>query len=294
MIDRQLGGGLRACELTLLGSAQGLGETPFALQVARALTVAGDSALYVCFDHREQDVPVWLLAMELGLRGGLEGTTSSQLRSFLAGGSSRLDGLPERLAGDEGGGAALRWMVAYAPRLHLDTMGCERTAVADLRVLVEAAAPARPLVVVVDYLRKLSVDKDPADEAERVTEVAEKPKDLALLVDVPVFALATADKPGLDGRTRLQHLQGSTALAYDADVALLMKNTRAIVARHHLVIGTANAVQYRPWVVCTADKNHGGRNGVDLEFREQFAHGHFDVLGQVLAEQLVYDRVHVA
>lgn len=55
-LDEVLGGGLHAGELTLLGGSQGLGKTTFALQIARNVAAGGGRALYLCFEHREEDV----------------------------------------------------------------------------------------------------------------------------------------------------------------------------------------------------------------------------------------------
>ena len=291
-LDDVLGGGLRAGELTLVGGAQGLGKTTFALQVARNVAAAGRSALYVCYEHREQDVLERLLGMELGLHGGTEALTLAQVRRACALDGVDSGGLLERLGREPTGVEALQAVTAYAPRLHVATVAGTRTGLDDVRELVRGVAGERPLVVV-DYLQKVRVPGDLADEDERVTVVVEGLKDLALETDLPVLAVVASDKAGLDGRTRLHHLRGSTALAYEADVALLLNDKFAVVARHHLMYGTTNAEHYKQWAVCSVEKNRSGRAGVDLEFRKRFEHGHFDPVGGHVAEQLVDDRMHV-
>ena len=290
-LDGVLGGGLRAGELTLVGGAQGLGKTTFALQIARNVAAAGGSALYVCYEHREQDVLERLLGLELGLHGGAEALTLAEVRRACAvDGSS--GGLLERLGREPTGVEALQALSAYAPRLHVATVTGTRTGLDDVRHLVHEVGAERPLVVV-DYLQKVRVPGDHASEDERVTLVVEGLKDLALETDLPVLAIVASDKAGLDGRTRLHHLRGSTALAYEADVALLLNDKFAVVARHHLMYGTTNAEHYKQWAVCSVEKNRSGRAGVDLEFRKRFEHGHLDPAGGHVAEQLVDDRIHV-
>ena len=291
-LDGVLGGGLRAGELTLLGGSQGLGKTTFALQIARNVAAAGGSALYLCYEHREQDLLQRVLGMELGLHGGAEAPTLAQVRASCdADGSA--GGLIERLGREPTAVEALQALAAYAPRLHLATVTGSRTALSDLRELVQEVSSQRPLVVV-DYLQKVRVPGDRLDEDERVTVVVEGLKDLALQTDLSVLAITAADKSGVDGsRTRLHHLRGSTALAYEADVALLLNDKYAVVARHHLMYGTTNAEHYRQWAVCSVEKNRSGRGGIDLEFRKQFEHGHFDPVGGHVSEQLVDDRIHV-
>lgn len=292
-LDDVLGGGLRAGELTLVGGAQGLGKTTFALQMARNAAAAGSSVLYICYEHREHDVLERLIGMELGLQAGLEGVTLSQLRALCGPGSSSSGGLLERLSGRRSGVEALQAVTAYADRVQLATVSGARTSLADLRELVSKSASDQPLVVV-DYLQKVRPDGEHANEDERVTAVVEGLKDLALEADLPLVAIVAADKAGLDGgRTRLRHLRGSTALAYEADVALLLNDKFNIVARHHLMYGTTNAEHYRQWAVCSVEKNRSGRDGVDVEFRKRFEHGHFLPEGKFVAEQLVDDRIHV-
>ena len=291
-LDSVLGGGLRAGELTLIGGAQGLGKTTFALQIARNAAAQGRSSLYLCYEHREQDVLERLLGMELGLSGGREALSLSQLRELLEAGTAAEGGLLERLSGSEAGVAALERLTAYAGRMRVASVTGARAGLEDVRELVLSASD-RP-VVVVDYLQKVRVPGDHADEDERVTVVVEGLKDLALEADLPIVAIVAADKAGVDGgRTRLRHLRGSTALAYEADVALLLNDKFAIVARHHLMYGTTNAELYKQWAVCSVEKNRSGRDGVDVQFRKHFTHGHFDPAGEHVTEQLVEDRIHV-
>src|SRR6185312_7387154 len=103
----------------------------------------------------------------------------------------------------------------------------------------------RPLVIV-DYLQKVYVPKMPVED-ERATVVVEGLKDLALDLEVPVLAIVAADKEGLGPgrRVRLHHLRGSSALAYEADIVLILNDKYEIVAKHHLVYDPANADRYR-------------------------------------------------
>jgi len=64
-IDRIIGGGLMRGELVLLGGAQGLGKTVFALQAARNLTLKEKVyAFYVSYEHPETHLLHRLLCME--------------------------------------------------------------------------------------------------------------------------------------------------------------------------------------------------------------------------------------
>ena len=102
----------------------------------------------------------------------------------------------------------------------------------------------------------------PGSEEERVTIVVERLKDLALDLGVPVLAIVAADKGSLVAgkRMRVHDLRGSSALAYEADVVLILNDKYDIVAKHHLVYHLGNAERFRHWVVMSIEKN---RNGVD-------------------------------
>ena len=73
----------------------------------------------------------------------------------------------------------------------------------------------------------------------------------------------------------MKDLRGSTALAYEADVALILNEKSRVVARHHLVYCSRDAASSGPRDL------HGreepvGRANVDLELRKRFAHGCFE------------------
>ena len=104
-----------------------------------------------------------------------------------------------------------------------------------------------------------------------MTDVVQALKQLALEYNVAVVAIAAADKAGIQSpRLRLPHFRGSSALMYEADIAVIMNDKWQIIDRDHLVFNQFKAEQHRDWVVCTIEKNRSGRNLVDLEFRKQF------------------------
>jgi replicative DNA helicase len=128
-----------------------------------------------------------------------------------------------------------------------------------------------------------------------VTVVVEALKDLSLAMQVPVFAIVAADKEGLVAgkRLRIGQLRGSSALAYEPDVVLIINDKFDVVARHHLVYDVGNAERFRNWVVLSIEKNRGGMDKIDLEFRKRFEQSRFEVGGQAVEEQLVDERVFV-
>jgi len=157
--------------------------------------------------------------------------------------------------------------------------------------------------VVVDYLQKVHAAAPSTDrhqsahlsEEDRITEVVEGLKDMALDLAVSVLAIVAVDKSGLAvaTRTRTQDLRGSSALAHEADIVLILNSKFDVVARHHLMFNMANAEQFHHWVVMSIEKNRNGVDNVDLEFRKRFEHNRFDTDGGRVQEELVDDRIFV-
>ena len=294
-LDNYLGGGLRSGELTLLGGPQGLGKTTMALQMARNAAVSGCDVVYFSFEHDEVSMLTRLVALEAGLRDGPAAVTLRQVRHAVDSADVAEEGLSGRLAGLGGGSDAVKAVGEYADRI-LVHRSDGRNTTPDLVAKVVAAyqkGDRKPLVIV-DYIQKVAVHDVPTED-ERTTRVVEALKDLALAEDVPVLAIVAADKSGLaqNGRLRIFHLRGSSALAYEADVVLMINDKYEVVARHHLVYDVANAERYRDYVVVTIEKNRSGLDRIDLEFKKVFDQGRFEPEGGTVAEQLVDERVFV-
>lgn len=288
-LDSHLAGGLRAGELTLVSGPQGQGKTTFVLQVARNVAHAGGRVLYVSYEHPDDDVLARLLAMEAGLVAGASAFRLSDLRQVLASDEMSADGLAGALDRLGDGASATAALADYGSRLTVIGASGQPLTVDDLVGLV--LAEPEPTVVFVDYLQKVGTQAEHADEAAQVTEVATRLKDLALRSGAPVVAIAAADTAGIaSGRVRLHHLRGSSALAYEADVALMLNNKYESVAQHHLAFSTTNVEKFQEYVVCSIEKNRGGRDRIDLEFRTHFDRGHFDPVGGVVVEKLIDDR----
>ena len=229
--------------------------------------------------------------MEAGLAAGTAASDLAEFRTAFETPVAPGEDLAARLRWCRGGAEAVAALEAYGDRLGLVCAAGTRL---DLGAVGRLAAEAPPGPLVVDYLQKVAVPGDVPDEAERVTRVVEGLKDLALRTARPVVAVVASDRAGLGPatRTRLSHLRGSTALAYEADVALLLNGKHAIVSRQHLVYG-GDADRFRSWVVCSVEKNRSGGSGLDLEFRAHLDHGYVDPHGGFVREALVDDRVHL-
>ncbi len=293
-LDTYLGGGLRSGELTLLGGPQGLGKTTMALQIARNAAIAGHDVVYFSFEHDEMNLLTRLVALEAGLREGSSAVSLKTIRQAVDATDTSADGLAGRLAGPGGGADAVKAVAAYADRflIHRSGKGTSADVIHDVVAGYARDGAQRPIVVV-DYIQKVLATQETEDE--RTTTIVEALKDLALELDVPVLAIVAADKEGLakSGRLRIFHLRGSSALAYEADVVLMLNDKYDVVARHHLVYDVANAERFRGWVVVTIEKNRSGLDRIDLEFRKVFDQGRFDPDGTPVAEQLLDERVYV-
>lgn len=296
-LDTYLNGGLRTGDLNLLGGPQGLGKTTFVLQVARNAALAGGRVLYLSYEHDEATVLARLVALEAGLAHGVDAMSLKRVREAFDSVEECADGLVGRMGGLVGGTEALHAVGAYADRMHIHRSSGAMTSCETIRELVLdlCAKPGAKPLVIVDYLQKIAVPEGSPTEDERITIVVEALKDLALEAEVPILAVVAADKAGLSagGRLRAHHLRGSSALAYEADVVLMLQDKYDVVARHHLIYDVGNAERFRDYAVISIEKNRGGLDHIDLEFRKLFAQARFETLGQPVQEQLLDERVFV-
>lgn len=295
-LDAVLGGGIRNGDLMLIGGSPGVGKTITSLQIARNIALDGGVAVYVCYEHEESVLLSRLLAMELGevphssddaemekLRLGIQEAamgTGAGLRDILEGGEAI------RLAYDH--------VRSYADRLLLVKASGAHTGLDEIEDIVREYKPAdRPFVLFVDYLQKVSVRPEPPDEEEKVTRITEALKDLALSHKIPIVCIVAADIEGLKAkRLRLHHLRGSSALMYECDVAILLNDKFSCVSKVHLAYDPVRAETFRDYTIFTVEKNRGGPNLVDLEFRKDFLYYRFNAIGGLVQEKLIDERIH--
>lgn len=288
-LDEALGGGVRPGDLMLIGGAPGAGKTVATLQWARQVARSGGTAIYACYEHDEQDLLLRLLALETAEAAG-SGEDLEKLRRRVREVAVTGRSLEEALEGSDLLRQARAAVAAYADRLLLLRASGAHTGVAELEALL-SVEPAGPVVLFVDYLQKVSLRPEPAEEAEKVTRVTEALKELALSRAVPVVAVVAADQAGLEApRLRLHHLRGSSALAFESDVVIVLNEKSRAVSKVHLAYNPLQAETFRQWVVFSVEKNRGGPNRLDLEFRKDFASFRFDPEGGFVRERLVDER----
>ena len=103
--------------------------------------------------------------------------------------------------------------------------------------------------MIVDYLQKVPMHREPDTESEKVTYVVNGLKDIALSEEVPMIAIVAADKEGLKAsRLRNYHLRGSSAINYEADVILILNEKYHIVAKVNIEFNPYQAQRFRDWV----------------------------------------------
>jgi len=296
-LDDVLNGGLRAGELLIIGGPHGVGKTIWGLQVARNVARSDGSAaaLYVCYEHDRAHLMSRLMCLEsaeLGHKGDALTLRKLAQLSLDAPPGAGLSGILRRVPRY---GAILDAMASYAPRMLLAKGSGDYSTLDQVRDWTQealAAASGRVLLVV-DYLQKIPVDRTAmGPETEVTTRLAHGLKDLAMSLQIPVIAIAASDRPGLKAkRMRLADLRGSSALQYEADIGLILNNKYTIVSREHMVYNLMQAETMRSWVVLSVEKNRAGIHAVDMEYALDAAHFRIVPQGGFVRERLVDEKV---
>jgi replicative DNA helicase len=295
VLDGVLGGGLHVGELVLLGGAPGVGKTIMALQIARNVARAGGRTLFACFEHEPTVLFSRLLSLEAGEIGQSE-TLAPSLLDALAGRSGRAGSLADALADIPLGGEALARLESYHENFtFIEASGSRTTTDALAAVVRERAEREVHTVVFVDYLQKIPLHPEPETEAEKVTRTVEALKDLAMEERVTVVLLSAIDTGGMQAnRVRIHHLRGSTAAAFEADVVLMLNEKQHAISKVHLTYDSVRARTFRNYLVVSVEKNRGGPNLVDLEFRKDYAHFRVDPDGSYVVDRLIDERLDEA
>jgi replicative DNA helicase len=295
VLDDILGGGLHAGELLLLGGPPGVGKTIAALQWARQLAQEGHTAIFACYEHEPTTLLVRLLGLEVGELGGDERFAQGIVR-LLAEGDATGRGIDEVLTEHPIGQQALERIRSYADRLIMVRASGAHTTLDQLgEMMREHRVRGTTTVLFVDYLQKIPMQPEPSTEAEKVTRTVEGLKDLALEHHTPVVLLSAVDAEGMRAsRLRLFHLRGSSAIAFESDVVVMMNSKEKAISKVHLTYDAVRARSFRNYVVFSVEKNRGGPNLIDLEYGKDFAHFRFNPEGGVVSEKLVDERLDEA
>src|SRR6478672_2908560 len=218
-LDVALTGGFRSGELILLGGPQGLGKTAMALQMLRNALTARRSAIFFSYEHDAHSVLERLIAIEAGAIAGTDGVSLTKIRQRFEARHSNAHSMRERFETANGGVEAVTAVEGYGDHLHVRTSSGLHTTLDEIRATIESvvARESQPPLVLVDYLQKVPAAGFTGTDVERL-------KDLALEFEVPVLAIVAAEKGSLVAgkRMRVNDLRGSSALAYESDVILIL------------------------------------------------------------------------
>lgn len=297
-LDRTIKG-LGQGELILIGGAQGVGKTIMALQMARNLACSGEvKVLYICFEHGEEYLLKRLIPMEsvnpFGLTAFDLGLVEKDVLEGINKASEGKVGFTELLRSSERGKKVLDKIEEYKNELILYKGNTFKTTLQAIRRMAidMMHESGKQVVLLVDYLQKVPVYPDPANENEKVTIITEGLKDIALTLEIPIVAIVAADKEGLKAkRLRLHHLRGSSSIDYEADIALILNEKSKIISKTNIAYNPSKIAEYNKWIVCTVEKNRTGRKMVDLEFQKHFKFFCFDPRGRIVQEQLIEEKL---
>ncbi len=300
LLDSTLDGGLRSGELILLGGSEGSGKTTIAVQMVRNAVSAGRHAVVFSFEHEAHTLLQRLLSLEAAaaaMAANQHPSTAADVhlvRSVFESDDPDRLGLTDALGRLPFGQEALEAVDGYAARLHIHESN-SATTTDEIATVVQAVTTesGEPPMVLVDYLQKVPVRGHVGDEVARVTIVTETLKDMALELSCPIVAITAADRDSLGAghRMRTRDLRGSSALAYEADVVLILSSKENVISREHLVYDLGAIKKFRRWSVVTVEKNRHGLGNVELELQKDFEHGRFHPAAQVVTERLIEERV---
>ena len=298
-LDEVIGGGLRSGELVVLGGPSGVGKTIFSLQVARnvAASDSGAHALYICYEHEPEHLISRLICLESAMLMPFDQALTLKRLDDAAIGASSGVGPIAALQSNRRYSAVVNSLAAYSDRLHMARPGRTSATLGIVERWTERLTSEvdGPVLVVVDYLQKVTMDERIESEDDRMTEVIQGLKDMALNTGARVLAIAAADRTGLKSpRMRLSDLRGSSAVQYEADIGLVVNNKHAIISREHLLNDPVKGEQMRGWLVLSVEKNRAGMAAVDMEYKLDAAHFRLEPRGGFVRERLVDQHTTMA
>jgi replicative DNA helicase len=296
-LDDVLNGGVRPCELLMVGGAFGVGKTIWGMQVARNLVVREPDAtvMYICYEHDRTLLMSRLLCLESAERGYRDDALTLRKLADLALNTQTGMGLVSGLKRIPRYGPVMDAISTYADRLILVKASGDHSSLEEIRRWTEdiLAQSSGRVLLVVDYLQKIPVRRASLEpETEVTTYLTQNLKDMAMTLRIPIITIAASDREGLKSkRMRLSDLRGSSALQYEADIGLVLNNKYSVVSREHMVYNPAQAGEMRNWVVMSVEKNRAGRNAVDMEYMLDAAHFRMVSTGGFVRERLIDEKV---
>lgn len=298
-LDETIGGGLHAGDLFLLAGAQGTGKTTLALQMARNIAAADHAtSLYLSFEHDEVAVLSRLLAMEsvqANRQSAGELTLREVQRLFVAASRKGVEAVSALANADPRLARVLDLTAEYQDRLLMLRPSGRTTTVSIIGEMVDRVQQkdGRMVVLFVDYLQKVPAEREFLNEGDRITWVTEALNELNLQRQIAIVAIAALDQEGLRAkRLHAHHLWGGSALAYEADIIVMLAEKVDAIARVHYEFSPQKVQAFREWIVASLVKNRSGQNLIDMEYRKLFASSCFDPDGGYVSEKLIDEHAY--
>lgn len=279
-LDDVLQGGMRTGDLLILGGRPGSGKTAMAMQWAHHAAVAGYPVLIASLEHDPSDLLERLLLLEVGAVPRTQRPDAREVRQALAEVFEGRGTWEDAIAASPRLADARERIDAISGNLHL-LCGSDID-VATIRYTADDLGPG-PKLVVIDYLQKVA-DHSHGHDPESVTRDA---KSLALDTNAAVLGISSTDQQGLTTRrVRLSHLRGSAAIAYEADVALLLDEKVNAISRVHTDFDDVRRRSFLEQSIVAVEKHRRGVSGMAMEFRHELAFSRFDPDGGIVAERM--------
>ncbi len=289
-LDEVLGGGLRTSHLALIAGRPGIGKTILALQWARSFAISGRKVVFICFEHSPRELLERLLSLEVRSAARsdeqhLVDAAISELRDSIL-----KDTNSSGIENDPIAQEALRRLGTYSSLLTLIPANGRTTDLDAIQAIASEAGEGS--VIFVDYLQKVPV-KGAIRDDERAGIIAEALKDIAMNEQVVMVATAAGDKAGIAGRRfRLADLRGSSSLAHECDVAIMLNEKTTAISKVALTYNTSRSAGFDRQLIFSIEKNRIGPSNMHLEFTKDFRYFRFDPEGGFLAEKMMDEALY--
>ena len=286
-LDDALHGGVQAHDLMVVGGHPGIGKSVAALQWARQMAMGGQTVVYVDYQHSPTALLRRLLAVELASLARVD-ELDTLSRVQMVGEEVVLGARSTRaLTADPLGDEAVHRLGAYGERIHFVSGSSRATGIGELADIVSNHREG-PTVLFVDSLQSLPTENPIIGNGTLAGESASALKELAMVANIPIVALAATGAAGVGiRRLRRRHLDGAPALAHEADVAILLNAKSQIAAASRSDLDPVRTTSNRGRVVFSIEKHRTGSAGLDLQFRTDFANARFDPDGTFVTDTLV-------
>lgn len=201
VIDKMIGGGLSLSDVVVVGSTTGSGKSAFVLQLAQNIAKGG--------------VPVAFLSGEMSNRENGLRAVSQEAEMFNLNSCTWLQesGYNQAMTAVE----KLRDLPVYIDHKTLDTL----TLRSHIRALVREKGVR---VLVIDYLQLLKLGgRDPKTRHEKVTEVSQEIKRLAIEFNICVIQVVQFNREGSkSGKSTIHDFEASGQIEKDASIIILI------------------------------------------------------------------------